>query len=450
MTPAQFVARVKKSGAPAAALLIGPEAYDRRRVKDALVALFPEGSMAEHDLIETRLSEIVDDARSLSLFASERQVWVSNAEAALPRGKAAAAEEEEGEGAPGDASVLADYLKDPTPGVALRTWSYAGGTNAAGQTIARGGFEPYLNLYMADGTQMNPGQSGGCAGGLALDPITKVCGDVYYPTTLSFPGGVWDAGTYTVVLSTFANPGVGNLSDGFFAPAVLGLNGPSNFTCQVGSPGYQGNPPTIGVDQPFCDEFLPGTERTGNWALDILNVDSATEAPEPGSAGLGVLGGAASFSPALTPQIEVGYRWTDWGRVGANAFGFGTSPHNDGNSGRVSLNPRFIGASLTVFGRPWHRLQPALEVGGGEFWISVRGEAQSANVGQGQTSTLSSPGANLSVGLAVNILPYLTLELRGGTLWLQSKALIYSTGDTYLGSMGRPMWLGSARLGTSF
>jgi hypothetical protein len=168
------------------------------------------------------------------------------------------------------------------------------------------------------------------------------------------------------------------------------------------------------------------------------------------AAGLGVLGGAASFSPALTPQIEVGYRWTDWGRVGANAFGFGTSPHNDGNSGRVSLNPRFIGASLTVFGRPWHRLQPALEVGGGEFWISVRGEAQSANVGQGQTSTLSSPGANLSVGLAVNILPYLTLELRGGTLWLQSKALIYSTGDTYLGSMGRPMWLGSARLGTSF
>jgi hypothetical protein len=183
-------------------------------------------------------------------------------------------------------------LANPTAGVALRTVSYGGGTNSAGETIPSGGFEPYLNLYMFDGTQMNPGQSGGCAGGLAPDPTTKVCGDVYYPTTLSFPGGVWLAGTYTVVLSTFANPGVGNLSDGFFASAVLGLNGPSNFTCQVGSPGYQGNPPTIGVDQPFCDEFLPGTERTGNWALDILNVDSATEAPEPGSAGLGVLGGA--------------------------------------------------------------------------------------------------------------------------------------------------------------
>jgi DNA polymerase-3 subunit delta len=117
MTPAQFLTRIKKSGAPPAALLIGPEAYDRRRIKDALIAAFPEGSLAEHDLTETGLSEIVDDARSLSLFAAERLVWVSNAEAALPRGKAA--DEDEGEGAPGDVSVLADYLKDPTPGVCL-------------------------------------------------------------------------------------------------------------------------------------------------------------------------------------------------------------------------------------------------------------------------------------------------------------------------------------------
>ncbi len=118
MTPAQFLARTKKSGPPAAALLIGPEAYDRRRIKDALASAFPEGSVAEHDLTETGLAEIVDDARSLSLFAAERLVWVSNAEAALPRGKAAA-DEEEGEGSPGDASALASYLKDPTPGVSL-------------------------------------------------------------------------------------------------------------------------------------------------------------------------------------------------------------------------------------------------------------------------------------------------------------------------------------------
>ncbi len=168
------------------------------------------------------------------------------------------------------------------------------------------------------------------------------------------------------------------------------------------------------------------------------------------AAGLGVLGGTARFSPALTPQIEVAYRWTEWGRVGLTAFGFGTSPHNDGSSGRVSLDPRFIGASLTVFGRAWHRLHPVVEAGGGEFWLRVRGEAQSSSVGQGQTSTLSSPGASLAVGLAVSVLPSLSLELRAGTLWLQSQVRIDSTEDTDLGSMGRPTWLGSARLGASF
>jgi hypothetical protein len=44
------------------------------------------------------------------------------------------------------------------------------------------------------------------------------------------------------------------------------------------------------VDQPFCDEFDPGVQRTGTWALDILNVDDASQMPEPGSAGLAVLG----------------------------------------------------------------------------------------------------------------------------------------------------------------
>ena len=187
-------------------------------------------------------------------------------------------------------------LSQPTAGVTLRTWSYAGGTDAAGQLIASGGFEPYLNLYMSDGTQMNPGFSGPCVAPQSPDPVTGVCGDVYYPTERSFPGGLWDAGTYIVVLSSFANAGIGNLSDGFFAPQVLGFPDPSNFTCQVGPTGYQGNPPTIAVDQPFCDEFLPGTQRTGNWELDIVGVDTATQAstvPEPESLTLVLLGGLA-------------------------------------------------------------------------------------------------------------------------------------------------------------
>ena len=115
MTAAQFLARLKQ-GPPTAVLLLGPEAYDRRRIKDALTALFPEGSVTGHDLAEMALAEVLDDARSLSLFATERLVWVTGAEAALPRGRS---EDEEGEAAAGDSAPLAAYLRDPTPGTAL-------------------------------------------------------------------------------------------------------------------------------------------------------------------------------------------------------------------------------------------------------------------------------------------------------------------------------------------
>lgn len=136
---------------------------------------------------------------------------------------------------------------------------------------------------------MNPGASGPCTSPLTgnpltdllPDPVTGVCGDVYYPTTLSYPGGEWMPGTYILALTLAGNAGVGNLSDGFFASTVLGLPAHSNFTCQVGAPGYQGNPPTAPVDGAFCDQWMPGVQRTGTWALDILNVDSAAALPEP-------------------------------------------------------------------------------------------------------------------------------------------------------------------------
>ena len=118
MTLPQLQACIKRANLPPALLLIGPEAYDRRRIKDALLAAFPPDSMAQHDLGEVSLAEVIDDVRSLSLFASERLIWVLNAEAAVPRAKAV--EEEDSEtGAAGDATPLQQYLKDPTPGVLL-------------------------------------------------------------------------------------------------------------------------------------------------------------------------------------------------------------------------------------------------------------------------------------------------------------------------------------------
>ena len=117
MTGGQLLARMQKKAPPAAVLLLGPEAYERRRIRQALLADFPEDAVARHDLSERRLAEVVDDARSLSLFANERLIWVTNAEAALPKGRSE--DEGEGQSSSGDAAPLVQYMKDPTPGVTL-------------------------------------------------------------------------------------------------------------------------------------------------------------------------------------------------------------------------------------------------------------------------------------------------------------------------------------------
>src|SRR6185369_5986890 len=117
MTPAQLMSRIKKGTLPPAILLLGTESYERRRILDALAAMFPEGSVTQHDLVDLTLAEVVDDARALSLFASERLIRVMNAEAVVPKGKSD--EDGESESAGGSAGPLAEYLKDPTPGVVM-------------------------------------------------------------------------------------------------------------------------------------------------------------------------------------------------------------------------------------------------------------------------------------------------------------------------------------------
>ena len=115
MTASQLLGRVKKRELPPVLLLLGPEAFERRRLKQALAAAVEESGKAEHDLNDVTLAEVLDDARALSLFATERLIWVTNAEAALPKGRV----EEDEEGVSGNAAPLVDYLKDPTPGVIL-------------------------------------------------------------------------------------------------------------------------------------------------------------------------------------------------------------------------------------------------------------------------------------------------------------------------------------------
>ncbi|HTT64989.1 MAG TPA: DNA polymerase III subunit delta [Bryobacteraceae bacterium] len=123
MTPAQFLTRIERGQAAPAYLFLGPEAYQRRRARGALLQAVLGGAgndntVTHYDLAETPLAEVMDDARALSLFASERVIFAANAEAALPHARPAD-DTEDGQETAGSADTLDAYLKDPTPGVVL-------------------------------------------------------------------------------------------------------------------------------------------------------------------------------------------------------------------------------------------------------------------------------------------------------------------------------------------
>jgi len=129
MTPEQFLASLQKNGPASAYLFLGPEAYQRERCRRALVDAVlgasasseeRESGFTRHNLDQTPLATVLDDACSMSLFTSKRVIWVGEAEAVLPRGRAAASssmEEETGE--ENAAAALAVYLGEPTPGTVL-------------------------------------------------------------------------------------------------------------------------------------------------------------------------------------------------------------------------------------------------------------------------------------------------------------------------------------------
>ena len=123
MTPAQFLARMKRNEVAPAYLFLGAESYQAQRSRQVLLDLVlgPEGrenGLTHYDLNESSLAQVVDDARSLSLFAAQRVIQVSNAEAALPRGRSEEEDEAAGSGA-NSATELVEYMKDPSPGVVL-------------------------------------------------------------------------------------------------------------------------------------------------------------------------------------------------------------------------------------------------------------------------------------------------------------------------------------------
>jgi DNA polymerase III subunit delta len=123
MSPEQFLARIAKQSPAPAYLFLGQESYQRRACKNALLDRVLPGDLradglTQIDLENTNLPEVLDDARSLSLFSSNRIIWVGSAELALPRRLTSGGEDTE-DGDKSGSSELAAYLKAATPGTVL-------------------------------------------------------------------------------------------------------------------------------------------------------------------------------------------------------------------------------------------------------------------------------------------------------------------------------------------
>jgi PEP-CTERM motif len=170
---------------------------------------------------------------------------------------------------------LFNFTVGSTSTVTLRTWSYAGGVDAAGVNIPRGGFDPILALFDSSGAEINQNDDGGS--NVPADSVTGENYDTYLQSTLS-------PGSYTVSVMEYDNFANGpNLSDGF------ARTGQGNFTAEFGC--------SAGI---FCDvsDDPDGNSRNGNWEFDILGVNSAgpiggSGVPEPASIGLLLLGAGA-------------------------------------------------------------------------------------------------------------------------------------------------------------
>lgn len=162
-------------------------------------------------------------------------------------------------------SLAADFM------FSARTWSFGSGINGAGDSIAAGGFAPILSLFSAAGNQdllqiAHAGAGGSCPSGANVDAASGFCFDVGVSALLS-------AGDYLLTLTQDNNTPLGPyFTDGFLQA------GRGNFT----------GPDYLGVDGQCV--LVDGSQRTCNWAVDIVLPDRVASVPEPGTLALLALG----------------------------------------------------------------------------------------------------------------------------------------------------------------
>ena len=147
-----------------------------------------------------------------------------------------------------------------------RSYGYAGGTTSTGTVVPRGGFDTILTLFSASGVFIDDNDDGA---GAAVDPTTGQAADARITANLA-------AGSYILAVTEYDNFSIGNLSDGFAETGNHNFTADPNFATGGACPGGM-----------FRDiSGTAGRCRTGNWALDFVNVTSVTSVPEPGTTAL--------------------------------------------------------------------------------------------------------------------------------------------------------------------
>ena len=100
MDPTQFLMQLQKQKLAPGYLFLGGELFSRDGCRKALIdAVLPpeerESALTQYDLAEASLEAVVEDARTLSLFAPARLIVTYNAESVLLRSRESDEEEEE-------------------------------------------------------------------------------------------------------------------------------------------------------------------------------------------------------------------------------------------------------------------------------------------------------------------------------------------------------------------
>jgi hypothetical protein len=153
---------------------------------------------------------------------------------------------------------LIDFTVTSTSRVAIKSLSYAGGTQADGTVVSAGGFDPILSLFDSTGNLLGTNDDGGSSNVLS-DPTSGQSFDAFL-TSLLAPGN------YTVAVTQFYNfPAGTSLSEGFRHQGESTFT--STYNCSAGI---------------FCDS--QGNSRTNLWAVDVLRIDEPIppeSVPEP-------------------------------------------------------------------------------------------------------------------------------------------------------------------------